>query len=343
MTLASSAPVTTAMTPGDFFAAAASMILILRVRVRRAHEGHMRHARQHHVADVLRAALRQPRQIRPRHRAADVGVRPVERGEEGRGVVDDFHCLPPARACATDFDGIDDGVVAGAAAVVAGNLLADFLAARHAAAAQQFLRGQQHAGRTEAALQGVALLERRLAGRRSRRCPTRPRWSRPWRRRIAPPASGSRARSRRRRAPCRRRRRRARSRHGCRSAPDRRAGNRPGSSAHRRLGDGLAVHRQRDVAAMRAHGRASMSCLATRRSSTPARCFLVAPVACTSSDGSRSEASAFTASSMLPLGQRGLGLLGAQRRRRRRRNRRAARRPGPCRRPCALAASPTMA
>ncbi len=71
------------------------------VRVRRAHERDMRHARQHHVADVLRAALRQPRQIGPRHRAADVGVRPVERGEEGRGVFDDFHRLPPARASAT--------------------------------------------------------------------------------------------------------------------------------------------------------------------------------------------------------------------------------------------------
>ena len=73
----------------------------LRVRVRRAHERHMRHARQHHVADILRAALHQPRHIGPRHRAADIGVRPVERGEDGRGVVDDFHVCPPARCFAT--------------------------------------------------------------------------------------------------------------------------------------------------------------------------------------------------------------------------------------------------
>ena len=57
MTLASSAPVTTAITPGAFFAAAASMLLMLGVRVRRAHVGDVRHARQHHVADELRAAL----------------------------------------------------------------------------------------------------------------------------------------------------------------------------------------------------------------------------------------------------------------------------------------------
>ena len=31
-----------------------------------------------------RAALRQARQVRPRHRAADIGIRPVERGEAGR-------------------------------------------------------------------------------------------------------------------------------------------------------------------------------------------------------------------------------------------------------------------
>ena len=99
MTLASSAPVTTAMTPGDCFAAVVSIDAILRVRVRRAHEGDMRHARQHHVADILRAPLRQPRQVRSRHRAADIGIRPVERGQHGRRIVDDFHFA--ARACAT--------------------------------------------------------------------------------------------------------------------------------------------------------------------------------------------------------------------------------------------------
>ncbi len=75
-----------------------------RMRVRRAHERDMRHARQRNVADVLPAPLRQPRQIRPRHRAADIGVRPVEGGQAGGDVVNDFHGdvpLAPARSCAT--------------------------------------------------------------------------------------------------------------------------------------------------------------------------------------------------------------------------------------------------
>ena len=204
-----------------------------RMRVRRAHERHMRHARQRHVADELRAALRQPRQVRPRHRAADIGVRPVERGEGGRVVVGDFHRARSRPLLRHRLDRIDDRLIAGAAAVVAGDVLADFLAARHAAVAQQLLRGQQHAGRAEAALQRVALLERGLqvgdlAGIRHALDGLDLA-----RRRIAPPASGSRARPRRRPAPCRRRRRRARSRHGCRSAPASRAGNRPASCAPR--------------------------------------------------------------------------------------------------------------
>ena len=51
------------------------------MRVRRAHESDMHHARQHDVGDILAAPLREPRQIGPRHRAADIGIRPVERGE----------------------------------------------------------------------------------------------------------------------------------------------------------------------------------------------------------------------------------------------------------------------
>ena len=72
----------------------------LGVRVWRAHVSDVRHAWQHHVADELCTALREPRQVRPRHRAADVGVRPVERGEGGGVVFADFHFFPP-RACAT--------------------------------------------------------------------------------------------------------------------------------------------------------------------------------------------------------------------------------------------------
>ena len=82
------------------------------------------------------------------------------------------------------------------------------------------------------------------------------------------------------------------------SGPDQasRAGNRPASSYTRldALLDRLAVHRHADV---EAHAR-SMSCLATRRSSTPAKCFFTSPVAWMSLVGSRS--SALTASSIDP-------------------------------------------
>ena len=59
------------------------------------------HARQHDVADELPPPLRQPRDIRPRHRAADIGIRPVERAQRGGDVVGDLHLPCPARACAT--------------------------------------------------------------------------------------------------------------------------------------------------------------------------------------------------------------------------------------------------
>src|SRR3974390_3465973 len=74
-----------------------------RMRVRRAHEGDVRHARERDVADVLPTALGKWLQIRPRHRAADIGIRTVERGEGWRGVLSNFHffiCIL-ARACAT--------------------------------------------------------------------------------------------------------------------------------------------------------------------------------------------------------------------------------------------------
>src|SRR5450759_4653837 len=60
----------------------------------------------------------------------------------------------------------------------------------------------------------------------------------------------------------------------------------------------LAVDGQGNVERKIAHDRASSNCLATRRNNTPARCFLTAAVACTSSCGSRS--SAATAASTLP-------------------------------------------
>ena len=62
--------------------------------VRRAHEGDMHHARQHHVADILAAPGCQPREIGSRHRAADIGIRPVECGEAGGLVGGEFHDAP---------------------------------------------------------------------------------------------------------------------------------------------------------------------------------------------------------------------------------------------------------
>src|SRR5262245_8943190 len=61
----------------------------------------------------------------------------------------------------------------------------------------------------------------------------------------------------------------------------------------------LTVDRQRNIDGVAAHPRGSISCFATRRSRTPAICFFVFAVACTSSFGSRS--SALTAASTSPL------------------------------------------
>ena len=57
MTLASSAPVTTAMTPGAFFAFALVDLPDTGMRERRAQIGDMRHARQRHVADDIARGL----------------------------------------------------------------------------------------------------------------------------------------------------------------------------------------------------------------------------------------------------------------------------------------------
>src|ERR1700745_1888377 len=60
------------------------------------------------------------------------------------------------------FDRIDDRLVTGAPAVIAGKMFADHITARHPAARQKFLRADQHAGRAEAALQRVAPAKRVL-------------------------------------------------------------------------------------------------------------------------------------------------------------------------------------
>ena len=84
---ARSLPVNTRSTPGIFSASLPSMATNLRVRVRAAHERHVHHARQHHVVDVLAAALHQLLGIGSRHGLADVGVGPVD----GAGIDDLVH------------------------------------------------------------------------------------------------------------------------------------------------------------------------------------------------------------------------------------------------------------
>ena len=99
ITLASSAPVTTAITPGAFFASAVAMFLIRACACGERTKATWAMRGSSDVADILAAALGQPRQIGPRHRAADIGIRPVERGEAGRLIVGDFHFLSlPTRA-----------------------------------------------------------------------------------------------------------------------------------------------------------------------------------------------------------------------------------------------------
>ena len=78
MTAASSLPVTTAMTPGMRLRRGGIDPDDPRMRMGRAQEHHMRHARQFHVADIKPASLHQPLEVGPRHRLADIGVRPIE-------------------------------------------------------------------------------------------------------------------------------------------------------------------------------------------------------------------------------------------------------------------------
>ena len=52
-----------------------------RMGMGRAQEHHMRHARQFHVADIESASLHQPLEVGARDHLADVGIRPIELGE----------------------------------------------------------------------------------------------------------------------------------------------------------------------------------------------------------------------------------------------------------------------
>src|SRR5215472_14753660 len=60
------------------------------------------------------------------------------------------------------FDRVNDRLVTSTPAVIAGNVFADHITARHPAARQKFLRTDQHAGGAEAALQRVAAPKRIL-------------------------------------------------------------------------------------------------------------------------------------------------------------------------------------
>mgnify|MGYP001196255738 CR=1 FL=1 len=62
------------------------------------------------------------------------------------------------------FDGADDVVIAGAAAVVALDAVADLVIRRIGIALQQLPRGQDHAGRAETALEPVLLVKAVLDG-----------------------------------------------------------------------------------------------------------------------------------------------------------------------------------
>ena len=170
----------------------------LRMGMGRAQKHDMRHARQLDVADIVPAPLHQPVEIGPRHRLADIGIRPIEHRKPSRI----FRCRvmagAPARASRRGLDRIDDGLIAGAAAVIAGQMLADLLAVRlRHVCLSKILRRHQHARRAEAALQRIAVAKRGLqigdlaaVGQSFDgldRAPCRP----------APPASGRSARSRR--------------------------------------------------------------------------------------------------------------------------------------------------
>ena len=133
-----------------------------RMGMRRAQEHHMRHARQFHVADIKPASLHQPLEIGPRHGLADIGIRPVEHREAFCICRRDAHGLRPMRALRGGLDRIDDGLIAGAAAVIAGKMFAYLRPIRLGLLLQQILRGHQHARRAEAALQRIAIAKRRL-------------------------------------------------------------------------------------------------------------------------------------------------------------------------------------
>src|SRR4051794_25549215 len=57
------------------------------------------------------------------------------------------------------LDGVDDGLVAGTAAIISGQMLANLLAVRARRLLQEILCRHQHSGRAKSALQCVSLTE----------------------------------------------------------------------------------------------------------------------------------------------------------------------------------------
>ena len=116
------------------------------VRVRTAHKAGVQHPRQLDVVDVAAMAAEQPFQLPPRDARADAGGR-------GRAAAPSA----PASRCHHRFDGVDDGVIAGATAHVAGHGFADI------GARQSFSRSITARGRSAACRTSRTRIARRCA------------------------------------------------------------------------------------------------------------------------------------------------------------------------------------
>ena len=154
-----SAPVTTAMTPGAALASSVLIAVIGGVGEGAAHHGEVQHAGQLDVVGPAGAAGDEALVLLAGARLADLARRRV--GGVGRAVLGDRHddtACEPHRAGRL-LHGLDDVVVAGAAAEVALETLADLLLARVGVVLEDVARLHDHAGSAVAALEGVALVE----------------------------------------------------------------------------------------------------------------------------------------------------------------------------------------
>ena len=143
--------------------------------------------------------------------------------------------LTPLRLSLAEPHGVEDLLVAGAAAEVPGERLAHDRLARVRIALEQVVRGHDQPGRAEAALHRpgveICLLDRMQLVRRRPRAPRR---SRPRRPRPGPQARGTRTRARRRGRPSTNRTRPAHRRSSTPAGPCARAGRTAGSRPPRR-------------------------------------------------------------------------------------------------------------